>query len=135
MAKQDKPIIKIEDLSFGYHGEIVLKHANPTINEREFVALIGSNGSGKTTLAMILAGLLKPKKGTIRIGGVNLGKIKRLNEKIGSLFQNPDYQIFCDNVESEIEYGVKDNKSKMVKEILENMDLKKCRDKKLLDLF
>ncbi|MEX2707064.1 MAG: ABC transporter ATP-binding protein [Candidatus Freyrarchaeum guaymaensis] len=128
-AKHTKPAIEIENLSFGYRDVTVLENINLTINERELVALVGPNGSGKTTLAMVMVGLLKPKKGTVRIGGVDTRKTKRLHEKVGFLFQNPDYQLFCDTVESEIQYGLKNKNLKLVEEILETMDLKKYREK------
>ena len=78
---------------------------------------------------MVLAGLLKPKKGSVKISGIDVRKIKKLTKKVGFLFQNPDHQLFCDTVESEIAYGLDNGKSKAVKKILKDMNLKKFGDK------
>jgi ABC-type multidrug transport system ATPase subunit len=51
------------------NGFVALQDVNFRISAGEFVAMLASNGSGKTTLIKILVGLLKPEKGTVRIGG------------------------------------------------------------------
>lgn len=62
-------IIEINDLDFAYSGEVVLKDVNLSIQQNDFVAIIGPNGGGKTTLAKLILGLLNPLKGTIRVNG------------------------------------------------------------------
>ncbi|HEY8508861.1 MAG TPA: nitrate ABC transporter ATP-binding protein [Steroidobacteraceae bacterium] len=67
------PLLQIEGLCKGYGSEgartEVLYDVNLTINEGEFVAIVGFSGSGKTTLISTLAGLLPPDKGEIRLRG------------------------------------------------------------------
>jgi putative ABC transport system ATP-binding protein len=48
-------------------------HVSLTVNDGEFVALVGPSGSGKTTMLAMLAGLLRPTDGSIRIAGKELG--------------------------------------------------------------
>jgi putative ABC transport system ATP-binding protein len=48
-------------------------HVSLTVNDGEFVALVGPSGSGKTTMLAMLAGLLRPTDGSIRIAGEELG--------------------------------------------------------------
>ena len=63
------PVIEIEDLEFSYNGRPVLTDVDLTIRRGNFTALIGPNGGGKTTLLKVMLGLLKPKRGSVRILG------------------------------------------------------------------
>ena len=62
-------IIDIKNLSFSYNGEVVLEDVNLSIEQKDFVAIIGPNGGGKTTLVKLILGLLSPLKGTIIVDG------------------------------------------------------------------
>ena len=64
---QKKAIIEIQDLWFSYNVHLVLKEVNLSINQGDFVALIGPNGGGKTTLLKVMLGLLHPNRGTVRV--------------------------------------------------------------------
>lgn len=63
------PIIEVKDLSFYYNGQEVLHDINLSVNQGDFVSIIGPNGGGKTTLVKLLLGLLVPDKGTVRVNG------------------------------------------------------------------
>jgi zinc transport system ATP-binding protein len=62
-------IIEIKDLNFSYDQEVVLEGIDLSVEEKDFVAIIGPNGGGKTTLVKLILGLLKPMAGTIRVDG------------------------------------------------------------------
>ena len=62
-------IVEIKNVDFSYNGENVLRNVSLTINQNDFIAMIGPNGGGKTTLLKLMLGLLKPDKGDIRILG------------------------------------------------------------------
>lgn len=62
-------IIDVQNLVFSYNGEDVLHNVNLSVQEKDFVAIIGPNGGGKTTLLKLLLGLLTPAKGTIYVDG------------------------------------------------------------------
>ena len=62
-------IIEIKDLDFAYNGEAVLQDVNLSVQEHDYVAVIGPNGGGKTTLLKLMLGLLTPDKGTVRVDG------------------------------------------------------------------
>lgn len=63
------PIIEIEQLSKAYGYVPVLKKIDLSITKGQFIALLGANGSGKSTLLKMIAGLVKPTAGIIRVGG------------------------------------------------------------------
>ncbi len=65
----DEAIIAIEGLTFRYDGVPVLEDVNLTINEKEFVWVVGPNGGGKTTLLKLVLGLLRPTRGMVRVFG------------------------------------------------------------------
>lgn len=58
-------IIELKDITAGYDRQIVLSHIHLTINEGDFIGIIGPNGGGKTTLLKVILGLLKPFSGKI----------------------------------------------------------------------
>jgi energy-coupling factor transport system ATP-binding protein len=127
--EKQNPVIEIENLSFKYKEKMILNDLNLIINKGDFIGLIGPNGSGKTTLAMLLVRLLKAKSGTIKIEGINVKKgIKKIRNKIGFLFQNPDVQLFCDSVKSELAYGLKSKNEALLEEVLSFMDLQKFKN-------
>lgn len=80
----NRPIIEIEALSKAYGFMPVLKKLSLSVERGQFLALLGPNGSGKSTLLKILAGLVKPNSGTIRIGGWEIPQeIGAVRQQIG----------------------------------------------------
>jgi ABC-type Mn2+/Zn2+ transport system ATPase subunit len=61
--------IEVENLSFSYHDEKVLRDINFKIKKGEFVTILGPNGGGKTTLLKCLIGMLRPESGKISVFG------------------------------------------------------------------
>src|SRR5215213_11377958 len=105
-----EPIIEVEGLSHRYpNGFAALEGVDMTVRQGEFLAVLGQNGSGKTTLVKHFNGLLKPTEGVVKIGGVETVKqgIRRLGQRVGYVFQNPDHQIFSDTVFDEVAFGPK----------------------------
>ena len=115
-----KEIIKIEDLTreFSMGAETVraLRGISFTINEGEFVTIMGSSGSGKSTLLNILGCLDQPTAGKYVIDGVKMKDLSRnqlatiRNEKIGFIFQS--YNLLArtsalENVELPLFYNSK----------------------------
>jgi zinc transport system ATP-binding protein len=62
-------IVEIKDLDFAYNKEAVLQNVNLTVQQRDFMAIIGPNGGGKTTLLKLMLGLLTPDRGTVLVDG------------------------------------------------------------------
>lgn len=118
--KMSKEIIKIEDLKreFTMGNETVraLRGISFTINEGEFVTIMGSSGSGKSTLLNILGCLDQPTSGIYEIDGISVKDLSRnelatiRNEKIGFIFQS--YNLLArtsaiENVELPLLYNSK----------------------------
>ncbi|HPX78447.1 MAG TPA: ATP-binding cassette domain-containing protein, partial [Methanobacterium sp.] len=61
--------LEMKDVSFSYDHQMVLEDINFTIEEKDFVAILGPNGGGKSTLLKIVLGLLTPDKGVVKIFG------------------------------------------------------------------
>ncbi len=69
-----KPLIAVSNLYKRYGSKTVLKGVDLTVDEGHVMALLGANGAGKTTLMRIVAGLVKPHRGDVTLGGVALSK-------------------------------------------------------------
>ncbi|CEP40819.1 energy-coupling factor transporter ATPase [Paraclostridium sordellii] len=106
--------IIIENLTHIYNEGMpfaskALDNINLTIEDGDFVGLIGHTGSGKSTLIQHLNGILKPSTGKILINKVDITD-KNLNltdirKKVGVVFQYPEYQLFEEMVEKDIAFG------------------------------
>lgn len=64
-----RPILELSGASKSFSGATVLRDINLTVEEGDFVSIIGYSGSGKSTLINLVAGLLKPDTGTARMDG------------------------------------------------------------------
>ncbi len=62
-------MLRIQNLKKAYGGQDVLKDVSFEIGDREKVALVGANGAGKSTLLKIVAGVLPPDEGSVRLQG------------------------------------------------------------------
>lgn len=102
-------IIEIKDVSFEYvTDKPVLTNINLTIEQGEWITILGHNGSGKSTLSKLIIGLLKANTGTITVDGLELNEdtVYDIREKIGIVFQNPDNQFVGVTVEDDIAFGM-----------------------------
>lgn len=106
------PII-VEHLTYTYQSGSVNAHTalhdiNMTVNEGEFVGLIGHTGSGKSTLIQQLNGLMQPTEGRVTVDGFDMNdKKQRIKGRalVGMVFQYPDYQLFDETVYKDISFG------------------------------
>lgn len=80
-----------------------------TIEEGEFVGIIGHTGSGKSTFVQHLNGLLHPTSGQVTVNGVDLvektEEAKRMRHQVGMVFQYPEHQLFEETIAQDIAFG------------------------------
>ena len=90
---------------------VALEDVCMTIEDGEFLGIIGHTGSGKSTLVQHLNGLLKPTSGQVFIDGEDLNgehvNRRALRQRIGLVFQYPEYQLFEETVAKDIAFGPK----------------------------
>ncbi|MDD6762325.1 MAG: ABC transporter ATP-binding protein [Clostridiales bacterium] len=72
----NKEIIKVENLTFEYPDQAVLKNVSFTLHKGDFLGIIGANGAGKSTLIKLILGLLKQDSGRITLFGTELSKVR-----------------------------------------------------------
>jgi energy-coupling factor transport system ATP-binding protein len=104
----DRPIVEARDLRFDYDGVPALRGVDVAIRPGERVALVGANGSGKSTLARLLVGLLRPRSGTVRLGGIDPARLRPrdLARLAGFVFQDPEAQFTAARVRDEVMAGL-----------------------------
>ena len=82
-----------------------------SIKDGEYIALIGHTGSGKSTLIQLLNGLLRPQSGTVYVNGEDIFTkdydLHALRGKVGIVFQYPEYQLFEEDVFTDVCFGPK----------------------------
>jgi len=82
------------------------------IGEGEFVAVLGPNGAGKSTFCMLCNGLVPHAirgvlEGSVEVFGLDVAKhsVPEISAMVGMVFQEPESQLFCMNVEEEVAFG------------------------------
>jgi ABC-type lipoprotein export system ATPase subunit len=129
-------LIKVKNLEKEYVNEDIVTHVlhdvNFTIDENEFVAIMGPSGSGKSTLMHILSFLDRPTSGVFEFEGKNtkdftdqyLAKLR--NEKVGFVFQSFNLlarTTVLDNVKLPLIYSNKKNYDELAKKAIESVGL------------
>ncbi len=108
--------ITITNLSYTYAAGTPLSIAalhqvNLTIADGEFVGIMGRTGCGKSTLIQLIAGLLTPSSGQILLDGKDIQQKgyprQELRQKVGVVFQYPEYQLFETTVARDVAFGLK----------------------------
>lgn len=98
--------IEIKDLDFSIEGKQIIHGINLNLRHKR-LGIVGRNGSGKSTLARLIAGLVSPSAGIIRVNDTDLAKDRRAAlSQVGILFQNPDHQIIFPTVGEELAFGL-----------------------------
>ncbi|MDT8862260.1 energy-coupling factor transporter ATPase [Alkalihalobacillus sp. MEB130] len=91
--------------------KVALRNVSLTIPSGSFTAVIGHTGSGKSTFIQHINGLLRPSKGSVKVGPFEINAVgkktdlKGLRKKVGLVFQYPEHQLFEETVEKDICFG------------------------------
>lgn len=100
--------------SDGYHETLALEAVDLTVMAGERLAIVGHTGSGKSTLVQHLNALLQPHTGSVEAFGLTITAdakknrklgLTKLRQKVGLVFQYPEYQLFAETVLEDIMYG------------------------------
>lgn len=113
--------IEIKNLTYVYSPKtpfekVALSDINLSIEEGQFVGIVGATGSGKSTLIQHLNGLVKvqdKKESSVVVNGMSATDkktLKNLRFEVGMVFQYPEYQLFADTVEKDVAFGPKNMK-------------------------
>lgn len=99
-------LLECRELTFQYeqHGKAVVRQLDLRVDAGDFMAIVGGNGAGKSTLLQLMAGLLKPQRGSIRLKGQELRRMKaaEAHRVIGYLSQNPSAYFIHETVGEEL---------------------------------
>lgn len=100
--------LEFRNVSFSYgEGGFSIDNLSFTVEEGEFVAILGHNGSGKSTLARLSNGILERSGGEITVFDTPLDAAHRyeIRRQVGVVFQNPDNQTVASVVEDDVAFG------------------------------
>lgn len=110
---------------------IALRDINIKIEENEFIGLIGHTGSGKSTMVQLFNGLLQATSGEVSVDGdiidfKDRSNLKAIRQKVGLVFQYPEYQLFEETIAKDIGFGPKNlglDSEEIEKRVKESMEL------------
>ncbi|CAM3409717.1 MULTISPECIES: ABC transporter ATP-binding protein [Paenibacillus] len=108
-ARPPEPLLELRSLHYSYPGgREALSPVDAVLEARSWALLTGENGSGKTTLSRLIMGLLPAPKESILWRGEDLTGIPvhRRAERIGYVFQQPEYMFTAPNVWEELVYSL-----------------------------
>ena len=143
--------IVLENVNYNYSQGglkgLALESINLQIDTNEFIGIIGHTGSGKSTLTQLFNGLLFASSGRVSVDGKILvekekDSLKEIRQKVGLVFQYPEYQLFEETVALDIAFGPKnlglddEEIEKRVKESMElvGLDYEKYKDQSPFEL-
>jgi len=137
MSNSDVKIIQLNNLSFGYDGDLrAISDLNFSVARGESVGIIGSNGCGKSTLFKLMAGLIGGD-GNIEIKGLKVVKknLPEIRRALGFMFQDSDNQMFMPTVFDDMIFGPsnyglsKEDAARTVDETLDKLGISHLRDR------
>lgn len=129
--------IELKNVRYDYgqgNERPALDNVNLKIDKNEFIGIIGHTGSGKSTLTQLFNGLIYTSGGQVIVDGQEIsedhkGKLKEIRQKVGLVFQYPEYQLFEETIALDIAFGPKnlglseEEINKRVKDSMEKVGL------------
>ena len=123
--------IQMKDVCFSYtkyKGQHSLTISEACFPAGTVIAVTGNNGAGKSTLVSVIGGLLKNKKGTVKLNG-NIQSAKERLFVSYMVMQEVNHQLFTDSVKEEIVLGVKNPDEEALHTVLTKMDIERLKDR------
>lgn len=94
--------ISVQDITFSYDGETILKDLSLEIKKGEIVGIVGRSGSGKSTLLKLLMRFWNVKQGKINISGREIDEINTTNLREMESFMTQETQLFHDSIRNNL---------------------------------
>ena len=120
-------ILSFNHVSFSYTPDSpelrkAVDNVSFSINEREWIAIVGHNGSGKSTMVKLVSGLLFPQEGEVRVmrNVLTEDNLWEIRSNIGMVFQNPDNQFVGATVQDDVAFAL-ENSGVPYKEMVERV--------------
>lgn len=129
------PALEVRNICVSRGKTEIIRDANLSVSQGEIVGIVGQNGIGKTTLARTICGLIHEKEGGVYFNGVAI-KPKKRKQHVFLVMQDPNFQLFCDSVEAELELTVTGEKPDETysQQLLQELNLDVVRKKHPLAL-
>ncbi|MBI3762529.1 MAG: ABC transporter ATP-binding protein [Chloroflexi bacterium] len=130
-----EPLVRFEDVAYGYESETQILHGiSLDIHPGEVIAILGPNGAGKTTLVKHAIGLLRPQSGRVLVGGKDTreASVAQIAATLGYVFQSPSHMLFAPTVREELAFGpanLKHPPAEIEKEVQEALSIVNLADK------
>ena len=103
---RDEAVVRLEGVGYAYPGTTTraLDGVALTVDACQVLAVAGESGSGKSTLARLVAGLMPPDGGSVRVDGVDTRHARRrdLAGRVALVFQHPNHQLIASTVREEL---------------------------------
>ncbi len=108
------PVIETRNLTYTYSPgtpfeKTAMKDVSLSVEQGDFIGVIGHTGSGKSTLVQHLNGLLRPTSGQVLLEGKDIWeepkRIREVRFRVGMVFQYPEHQLFEETVYKDISFG------------------------------
>lgn len=101
---ESAPYLQVERVAVSYGSRDALDGVSLAVRPGEIVALMGRNGSGKTTLLKSMVGLVRPKRGNVKVAGRDIAtlEVAEVSRQAAYLPQDPNALLFADTVRDEL---------------------------------
>ncbi len=126
-----KEILSLDHVTYSYRSEDeeakkALDDVSFTVQDGEWIAIVGHNGSGKSTLAKLMIGLLFPDVGDVNvfIEKMTEDNMWEIRSRMGFVFQNPDNQFVGSTVQDDVAFALENNGvpfNEMVTRVLDSL--------------
>ena len=134
-AEATLPLVRFENVSFGYDVDVEVLHGiDLEIKRGDVIAVLGPNGAGKTTFVKHAIGLLKPRHGHVYVDGRDTreASVAQIASTLGYVFQSPSHMLFAPTVHEELAFGptnLKHPKDQIDKEVKQSLRIVNLSDK------
>lgn len=138
-AEKKVPVLQAKEVWFRYNENFVLRNFSVDVYSGQIMTIVGGNASGKTTALSVMAGLMEPVRGTVKLNGKSLSKLKKkqiYKNNIAKLEQNPKTMFACDTVIADLTEAVtgKQNGEQKLNDIIEQLNLRQLLNKHPYDI-